>query len=93
MKLTIVAEDKCVGVDGEYIAPIDMPQLDASIHAVQWNGEYGEVEYKTRLEAGVLVKPANVMFTDVTSYQFAVDAWHAAKAEFVLAHQIPVTEM
>lgn len=96
MRLTIVADDKCVGVDGEFIAPIEMPQLDASIHAVQWNGEYGEVEYKTQFENGALVKPANVLITDMTPYQFAVDAWNAAKAEMALAeaaNQMPVTEV
>lgn len=96
MKLTIVADDKCVGVDGEFIAPIEMPQLDASIHAVQWNGEYGEVEYKTQFENGALVKPANVLINDMTPYQFAVDAWNAAKAQAALdeaANQMPVTEV
>lgn len=96
MKLTIVADDKCVGVDGEFIAPIEMPQLDASIHAVQWNGEYGEVEYKTQFENGDLVKPANVLINDMTPYQFAVDAWNAAKAQAALdeaANQMPVTEV
>lgn len=96
MKLTIVADDKCVGVDGEYIAPIEMPQLDASIHAVQWNGEYGEVEYKTQFKDGALVKPANELITDLTPYQFAIDAWSAAKSQATsdeAANQLPVTEV
>lgn len=79
MRLTIVADDGAVGVDGEFIPGLDLSQLDASIHAVQWNGEYGEVEYKTRFENGVLVKPANMLITDITPYQFAVDAWAVAK--------------
>lgn len=81
MKLTIVADDQSVGVDGEFFAPLDLSQLDAAIHAVQWYGEYGEVEYKTRLENGVLMKPANLLTTDVTPFQFAIDAWNVAKAE------------
>jgi hypothetical protein len=96
MKLTIVADDKCVGVDAEYLSPINLPQLDPSIHAVQWYGEYGEVEYKNQLVNGVLVKPANAVITDVTPYQFAVNAWNAEKARIAAADaetQIPVTEV
>ena len=81
MRLTIVADDSAVGVDGEFLSPLNLSQLDASIHAVQWYGEYGEVEYKTQLGNGALVKPANRLITDVTPYRFAVDAWNAAKAE------------
>lgn len=97
MRLTIVADDKCVGVEGEYLSPIDLTQLNSSIHAVQWYGEYGEVEYKTRLENGAFVKPANVLITDVTPYQFAIDAWTTAKeaheleAEITGTVEIPVT--
>jgi hypothetical protein len=81
MKLTIVADDGAVGVDGAFFSELALPQLDPAIHAVQWYGEYGEVEYKTRFENGALVKPANVLITDSTPFQFAVDAWSAKKAE------------
>lgn len=81
MKLTIVADDKRVGVDNEFIDPIELPQLNPTIHAVQWYGEYGEVEYKTRVENGKLVKPENLLITDMSQFQFAVDAWNTAKAE------------
>lgn len=81
MRLTIIADDQRVGVDELFFEPISLPQLDPTIHALQWYGEYGEVEYKTRFENGALVKPANRLITDVTPYRFAVDAWNAAKAE------------
>jgi hypothetical protein len=80
MKLTIVADDKCVGIEGEYLAPLDLSQLDSAIHAVQWYGEYGEIEFKTVFKNGVLTKPKNQIITDVSPFQFAVDAWNAAKA-------------
>lgn len=79
MKLTIIAEDNSVGIDGTFLYPLDLLQLDASIHAVQWYGEYGEVEYKTQLANGIPVKPANSFINDVAPYQFAIDAWTAAK--------------
>ncbi len=81
MRLTIIADDKRVGVDELFFDPIELPQLDLTIHAVQWYGEYGEVEYKTRLENGAIVKPANQIITDVTPFQFAVDAWNVVKVE------------
>lgn len=91
MKLTIIADDKRVGVDDLFYEPVELPQLDASIHAVQWYGEYGEVEYKTRFENGALVRPANLLITNVTPFQFAVDAWSAAKLAEEQA-QTPVEE-
>lgn len=94
MKLTIIADDKAVGVDGVFFESLDLSQLEPSIHAVQWYGEYGEVEYKTVFADGVISKPANQIITDVTPYQFAVDAWNAAKdAAPQAASGIPVTEV
>jgi hypothetical protein len=80
MRLTIIADDKTVGVDGKFYLDIDLTKLDATIHAVQWYGEYGEVEYKTQFQNGAIVKPANLLFTDITPYQFAIDGWNARTA-------------
>lgn len=93
MRFTIVADDGAVGVDGEFFSPLDLPQLDSSIHAVQWYGEYGEIEYKTRLENGAFVKPDNVLITDAAPYQFAISVWADAKKAAALAAAIPVTEL
>lgn len=90
MKLTIIADDNSVGIDGDFFSPLDLSQLDVSIHAVQWHGEYGEVEYKTRLENGAFVKPANVLISNVAPYQFAVDAWNTAKAQAIAAAEAAV---
>jgi hypothetical protein len=79
MRLTIIANDKCVGVNNLFFDPVELPQLDPTIHAVQWYGEYGEVEYKTFFENGIFVKPVNIIITDVTSFQFAIDAWEEVK--------------
>lgn len=79
MRLSIIADDGAVGVDGEFFSELDLSALDPNIHAVQWYGEYGEVEFKTRFEDGKLFHPGNQYITDVSSYQFAFDAWEAAK--------------
>ncbi len=80
MRLTIISDDKTVGVDGEFYLNVDLTGLDSTIHAVQWYGEYGEIEYKTKYENNILVKPKNLLINDVTPYKFAVDAWQAAKS-------------
>lgn len=80
MKLVIIADDARVGIDALNYDGLDMSQLDPSIHAIQWYGEYGEVEFKSKFENGQIVKPQNQIITDVTPYLWAVDAWNEAKA-------------
>lgn len=79
MKLVIIADDSRVGINAVNYDDLDMSQLDPSIHAIQWYGEYGEIEFKTKFENGQIVKPQNQIITDMTPYQWAVDAWNAAK--------------
>jgi hypothetical protein len=87
MKLTIVADDQSIGINGEFFSPFNLSQLNPSIHAVQWYGEYGEVEYKTVFTNGAPTKPQNQIITDIAPFQFAVDAWNAKKAEIDAAVQ------
>ena len=44
MKLTIVPNDNLVIVDGEPES-VDLSHLPEGIHAIQWDGENGEIEY------------------------------------------------
>lgn len=80
MKFVIVADDARVVIDAVAYDGLDMSQLDPAIHAVQWNGEYGEVEYKTVFANGEITKAVNQIITSIDAYQWAVDAWNAAKA-------------
>ena len=80
MKLTIIADDRLVVIDGEALANIDLSSLDPSIHAVQFYGEFGEVEYRPVFSNGAIVKPQNRAFIDVTEFQSAIDAFNAEKA-------------
>ena len=79
MKLTIIADDNTVGINNEFYLNINLMQLDSSIHAIQWYGEYGEVEYKSLFINNKIVKPTNVLITDISEYQFAIDEWNKAK--------------
>ena len=83
MRLTIIADDNSVGVDREFFYPLVLTELDSQIHAIQWYGEYGEIEYKAKFENNSIIKPENVLITDITPYQFAIDAWNEAKAILV----------
>lgn len=69
MRVSIIADDGKVGVDGVFRA-VDLAALDPNIHAVQWDGAKGHVEYKGRSPETVL--------TDISPYQSFVDAWAAA---------------
>ena len=80
MKLVIVADDARVVVDAVGYDELDMSQLDPTVRAVQWAGEYGEVEYKSVFADGVITKPNNQVITDLAPYQWAIDAWAVANA-------------
>ena len=82
MKLVIVADDKRVCIDELCFDDLDVSALDTSIHAIQWNGECGEIEYKSVFADGQITKPQNQVITDVTPYQWAVDAWNVEKVAY-----------
>lgn len=80
MKLTIVVDDKLVIVDGVGLKPIDMTGIDEMIHAVQWNGTRGDVEYRAHDEHGN--RRHNTKFDDVSTYQTFIDRWNVAKVAY-----------
>jgi hypothetical protein len=75
MKFTIVPENNFVCID-ELGYELDTPleNLDG-IHAVQWYGAYGEIEYSRELVDGAFVKPENEIFSDTSRFQPAIDLW------------------
>lgn len=68
-KVTIIADDGVVGVDGVFRS-VDLTALDPDIHAVQWGGAAGEIEYRGG-------RPPEAM-NDLASFQPFVDLWTAA---------------
>jgi hypothetical protein len=80
MKLVIIADDARVCVDGLCYDELGMVALDPTVHAIQWNGQWGEVEFKSVFENGQITKPQNQVITSIDSYQWAVDAWNVAKS-------------
>ena len=70
MRLTIITDDNNVTVDGVgHEIPVN---LDANIHAVQWDGVSGEIEYRDNTP--------NLEITDVTQFQSLLDV-HAAEGQ------------
>lgn len=76
VKIAIIPEDSIVVVDKKGYSGLDLSFLLPSVHAVQWYGAEGEVEY-----VDAQGRPThNETITDFTPYQPALDAWQAAKA-------------
>jgi hypothetical protein len=78
MKLTIVPEDGVVTLDGESYANLDLSFIEPTIHAVQWYGTFGEVEYKDPVTGKMTL---NQEIFDISPYQQAIDLWNSAKIE------------
>lgn len=82
MRLTIVPIDQLVIIDGVCVSGIDMSTIDDNIHAVQWYGSHGEVEFKPQKIDGSLhhFKPENKLIDDISKYQKVIEQWDAAQA-------------
>lgn len=71
-RMIVVREDNIVIVDGE-VRTVDLSDLvDERIHAIQWYGDHGQVEYEGR---GLL----NSDFQDPIILEELMVAWEAAK--------------
>lgn len=73
MRVSIVADDNLVLVEG-IPQTIDCSALiSQGIHAVQWYGSFGEIEFATDLETGN--RKSNERITDVSPFQSLIDGW------------------
>ncbi len=69
MRVTIIADDGKVGVDGVFRS-VDLSTLDPNIHAVQWDGASGHIEFRDR--------SPEQQITSISAFQTFIDAWTAA---------------
>lgn len=83
MRVTVINPDKAIGVDGEFYSGLTFGLSD-DIHAIQWYGTWGEVEYALTLVDGQPFKPENKSITDFTPYEHLIAVWQQAKTEFEL---------
>lgn len=76
MRLTIIKDDDVVGIDGDFYT-VDCSLLPEDFHALQWDGGWGDIEYKAN-EFGD--RKPNFRIVDEAPYLHFVDAWYASKA-------------
>lgn len=75
MKITIIIPDGTVSINGEGYS-IDVSPAPARLHAVQWYETWGEEEWGDG--QGRIIR--NQEISSYSDYQWAIDAWNAAKA-------------
>ncbi len=85
MKLSIVRENGIVVVDGLAYDGLSMESIDQKIHAVQWDGHFGTVEYNPDENGKIDV----VSIDNIDQFQFVVDEWQAA---YDNAHKPPTED-
>lgn len=73
MRISIIKEDGTVVKDGVAYVGLDLSALPDDFHALQWDGSNGDLE-----TTDVNNTPSNTAISDLSPYQFCVDAWQAA---------------
>ena len=88
-RVIIIPDDGFVSVDGVRYTSLDLSMVDASIHAVQWYGEEGEVEIRNPLTRKTV---ENRPITSLDEFKSVLDIWKAANlAENTGAAAQPIT--
>ena len=75
MKFTLIVPDGTMAIDGEGYS-IDVSFAPDGLHAVQWYETWGEEEWADN--RGRIIR--NEEISSYSAYQWAIDAWNAAKA-------------
>lgn len=78
MKLTIIPADGAVYKDGVSYSRLDLSSAPQTIHALQWDGDKGWLEFVNESE---FRRPPNEAITELPSWaQDALAKWDEAKA-------------
>ena len=73
MKVSIIKEDGAVVKDGVAYIGLDLSALPNNFHALQWDTDSGDLETKDSNNT-----PINAPVSDLSPYQFCLDAWQTA---------------
>lgn len=76
MQVTIIPSDGFVSVDGKGYSGLSL-SVDPSIHAVQFDGAHGWIEFCDTPDG----KPQNEPIEAIDPFQLAIDAWTLADTE------------
>ena len=75
MKLTIIPSDGAVYKDGISYSGLDLSSAPTGVHALQWYGTEGEIEFSGR------PKPQNEIISELPTWATtAMTKWDEAKA-------------
>lgn len=78
MKLTIIPSDGAIYKDGISYSELDLSDAPSNVHALQWSGDAGFIEFKTESE---FRKPANENIDQLPEWAIAaIGKWDEAKA-------------
>lgn len=85
MRFTFIPSDNLAIVDGiaRHLPGIEAPP---DVHAVQWHGEAGAVEYRMAADG---TKPPNARITSLDDWQYVLDAWAALDPEIPEVPETP----
>ena len=84
MRIIIIPEDNFCSVDGEGLH-FDFSNLIteelSNVHALQWYDNWGDVEFKTKIEYKKITKEPNIQIDELGDFQAIVDAYFVKKEE------------
>lgn len=77
MKITIIPSDGAVYIDGYCLSNLDLIQVPTNVHAFQWNGTKGFIEF---VEDNNFCKPPNQILDELPDWvASALQKWQEAK--------------
>lgn len=80
MRVIVVLEDGFVSIDGEGFSELDLSFIPGTVHALQWYGDEGEIEYQD--ERGRATHNETITSLDQFVYfPQCYQLWQAAKAQ------------
>lgn len=95
-RLVYLADDRSIGVDGEFLLDVDSSHLtwiDSNIHAIQWYGDQhgGEIEYRITSPVGG-EKPPNAIISELGEFDRIITIFNEEKSRrenaILLANQL-----
>jgi hypothetical protein len=80
MRLSIIIDDKTVYLDKIPMSNLDLSFIPVEVHALQWNDNYGFIEYASAITDGINSKPNNTDITELPEWaEIAMQKWNEAK--------------
>lgn len=82
-RITIIPSDTYCSIDSVGYKDVDMSSINSNIHAVQWFGDNGWVEFNETPQGKLENKP----ITDIEQFKFVLDSWN--EINYSKLHPVP----